>query len=87
MIKTIIINFLKLFVALGIIALGIMGYLWLKSTEEDITVEKVEEASFFVETSSVQIGNYNPKNTSFGSIFSSRQANLTFPIFGSFLDS
>ena len=86
MTKTIIINLLKIFVALGIIVAGVMGYIWLKSTEEDISVEKVEETSFFVKTTSIQISNYNPTNTSFGSIFSSRQANLTFPVFGEVLN-
>ena len=86
MIKSIIINILKLSVALVIIAIGILGYLWLKSTEENISIEKVEETSFFVKTSSIQINNYNPTNISFGSIFSSRQANLTFPLFGEVLN-
>ena len=63
MTKTIIINLLKIFVALGIIVAGVMGYIWLKSTEEDISVEKVEETSFFVKTTSIQISNYNPTNT------------------------
>jgi len=86
MIKSIIINILKVSVTLVIIAIGILGYLWLKSTEENISIEKVEETSFFVKTSSIQINNYNPTNISFGSIFSSRQANLTFPLFGEVLN-
>ena len=86
MIKSIIINILKASVTLVIIAIGILGYLWLKSTEENISIEKVEETSFFVKTSSIQINNYNPTNISFGSIFSSRQANLTFPLFGEVLN-
>ena len=50
--------------------------------KETVLVEKVEETSFFVDTKIIEIKNYNPKNVSFGSIFSSRQANLTFPIVG-----
>ena len=82
MVKSLIFNILKIIVAFAIIAVGVMGYLWLENTKETVFVEKVEETSFFVDTKIIEIKNYNPKNVSFGSIFSSRQANLTFPIVG-----
>ena len=82
MVRSFILNIFKILVAFAIIAIGVIGYLWLENTKETVFVEKVEETSFFVDTKIIEIKNYNPKNVSFGSIFSSRQANLTFPIVG-----
>ena len=82
MLRSLILNISKIIVAFAIISVGVMGYLWLENTKETVFVEKVEETSFFVDTKIIEIKNYNPTNVSFGSIFSSRQANLTFPIVG-----
>ena len=82
MLRSLILNISKIIVAFAIISFGVMGYLWLENTKETVFVEKVEESSFFVDTKIIEIKNYNPTNVSFGSIFSSRQANLTFPIVG-----
>ena len=75
----------KFLLACIILIAGIFGFLWLKNTEEEILVEKLEETSFFVQTQLVTFNDYNPENIAFGSVLSSRQANLKFPMFGEVL--
>ena len=85
MLKLFILNLSKFLIACFILATGVFGFLWLKNTEDEISVERLEETSFFVQTQSVVFNNYNPENIAFGSVSSSRQANLKFPIFGEVL--
>lgn len=85
MLKLFILNLSKFLIACFILAAGVFGFLWLKNTEDEVSVEKLEETSFFVQTQSVVFNNYNPENIAFGSVSSSRQANLKFPIFGEVL--
>ena len=86
MLKLFILNLSKFVIACFILAAGVFGFLWLKNTEDEISVEKLEETSFFVQTQSVVFNNYNPENIAFGSVSSSWQANLNFPIFGEVLN-
>ena len=81
MLKLFLFNLSKFLVPCIILVAGIFGFLWLKNTEDEISVEKLEETSFFVQTQLVAFNNYNPENIAFGSVFSSRQANLKFPMF------
>ena len=85
MLKLFILNLSKFLIACFILAAGVFGFLWLKNTEDEVSVEKLEETSFFVQTQSVAFDDYNPENIAFGSVSSSRQANLKFPIFGEVL--
>jgi len=82
MIKSFLINFIKFLVAILIIGAGISGFIWLKNTAPKVNVESVEEKSFTVDTQQIEVNDFKPENSSFGSVFSTRQANLTFPIFG-----
>ena len=85
MLKVFLLNLSKFLLACIILIAGIFGFLWLKNTEEEILVEKLEETSFFVQTQLVTFNDYNPENIAFGSVLSSRQANLKFPMFGEVL--
>ena len=82
MIKSFLINFIKLLVAILIIGAGVSGFMWLKNTAPKVDVEPVEEKSFTVDTQQIKVKDFKPENISFGSVFSTRQATLTFPIFG-----
>mgnify|MGYP003951676887 CR=1 FL=1 len=82
MIKSFFINFIKFFVAILIIGAGVSGYIWLKNTAPKVNVEAVEEKSFTVDTQQIKVKDFKPENISFGSVLSTRQANLTFPMFG-----
>ena len=82
MIKSFLINFIKLLVAILIIGAGVSGFMWLKNTAPTVDIEPVEEKSFTVDTQQIKVKDFKPENISFGSVFSTRQANLTFPIFG-----
>ena len=84
MLKLFILNLSKFLIACFILAAGVFGFLWLKNTEDEVSVE-VRGNQFFVQTQSVVFNNYNPENIAFGSVSSSRQANLKFPIFGEVL--
>ena len=59
MLKLFILNLSKFVIACFILAAGVFGFLWLKNTEDEVSVEKLEETSFFVQTQSVVFNNYN----------------------------
>ena len=48
MLKLFILNLSKFIIACFILAAGVFGFLWLKNTEDEVSVEKLEETSFFV---------------------------------------
>ena len=61
MLKLFVLNLSKFLIACFILAAGVFGFLWLKNTEDEVSVEKLEETSFFVQTQSVVFNNYNPE--------------------------
>ena len=46
MLKLIILNLSKFLIACFILAAGVFGFLWLKNTEDEVSVEKLEETFF-----------------------------------------
>ncbi len=82
MLKSIIINILKIIITLIILGLGVFGYLWLKNTAPDIDVKTVDEKVYNVSAMDIVPQDIEPKSFSYGSVYSSRNASLTFPTFG-----
>lgn len=82
MIRNILINIFKVVIAVLIIGLGVFGYIWLKNSAPIVEVKQADEKIYTVDVSTVRISNFFPKSFSYGTIFSTREAILTFPIFG-----
>ena len=82
MIKSIIFNIFKIIITLSILSLGIGGYIWLKNTAPNVEVKKVDEKIFNVSASNIILQDFEPLSFSYGLVYSSRNASLTFPMFG-----
>ena len=82
MIRVLILNFIKVLVAFLILGGGVSGYLWLKNTAPKVDVKQLDEKVYTVDISEVLVRDFNPQSFAYGSILSSRNADLTFPIHG-----